>query len=104
VAINRGDVGGDDGFVVMQGNGVAKVKERSRIARGKFLYLAPGAAEIAKDVGGACARVTIDGRPEGTDEGDPQPDERHAGPSNSNAGGSGSCFDGCRQGFTFAKD
>jgi hypothetical protein len=69
VAIHRGDVGGDDGFVVMQGKGVAEVKKQPGIARGKFLHLAPGAAEIAKDVSGACARMAIDGCPEGADKG-----------------------------------
>ena len=68
VAIDGRDIGRDDRFAVVQREGVAEVKERSGIARGQFLHLAPGAAEIGEEVGRAGARVAIDGRPEGADE------------------------------------
>src|SRR5262245_12803080 len=68
VAIDGRDVGRNDRFVVVQRESVAEVKERSRIARGQFLHLAPGAAAIGEDVSRAGACVAVDGCPEGADE------------------------------------
>ena len=68
VAIDGRDIGRDDRFAVVQREGVAEVKERSGIARGQFLHLAPGATGIGEEVGRAGALVAIDGRPEGADK------------------------------------
>src|SRR6185503_1581356 len=68
VAIDGRDIGRDDGFAVVQREGVAEVKERSGIARGQLLGLTPGAAGVGVNINRALSKGATDDRLRRADE------------------------------------